>query len=229
MGPIIAAGIKAAPYALSALSALGGIFGKKKRKYMDEQTLRQLYGPQAVTRDATDLAHYILNSPYGQELMTSAAEQGQSLQTAMAGRAAEAGLSPDTGGQSGASDFAVSAATGAQSGLERQTKSGIYQAALPLAAQMAESRMQAALGQQSEQNAVTPVNLMGRIGSAAGQVAATIPAAAPPATVQPPVVTTPTVAAPVVGPSLMQGTLTSSRSAGMRRGLRGYIPPRSNY
>jgi hypothetical protein len=135
---------------------------------MDEETLRQLYGPQAVGRDTTQLANYILNSPYGQQLMSSAAEQGQTLQNEMNARAASAGLSPDTGGQSGASDFATSAAAGAQA--------GFYQTAMPIAADMASARMQAALGQQSEQNAYAPTNLIGRIGAAAGQVAASLPA-----------------------------------------------------
>jgi len=110
---IAAAGIKAAPYILQGLSALGGVFGKKK-KYMDAETLRQLYGPRAIGKDTQELSNYILNSPYGQQLMASAAEQGQGLQTDMAARAAASGLSPDTGASSGASDFQVSAATQAQ-------------------------------------------------------------------------------------------------------------------
>jgi hypothetical protein len=179
--------LAAAPYVLQGLSALGGIFGKKKRKYMDEETLRQVYGPQAVGRDTTQLAQYILNSPYGQQLMATAAEQGQTIQNEMNAKAAAAGLSPDTGGQSGASDFATSTAAGAQTGLERQTKAGFYTAAMPIAAEMVGGRMQAALGQQSEQNAYAPTNLIGRVGSAAGQVAASLPPLGGKTPVAPPV------------------------------------------
>lgn len=169
--------LAAAPYVLQGLSALGGIFGRKKKKYMDPETLRRLYGPGAIGRDTTDLANSIINSPYGQQLLASAAEQGQTLQTEMGARAAESGLSPDTGGQSGAGDFAVSAAAGAQSGLERQTKAGIYQSAMPLAAQFNQSLMQAGLEQQGQQNAEP--STWQRIAGAAGQAAAAIPAGGP--------------------------------------------------
>lgn len=174
--------LAASPYILQGMGLLGGIFGKKKRKYMDSEALRQMYGPQAVGKDTTELANYILNSPYGQQLMSSAAEQGQTFQTEMASRAAASGLSPDTGGQSGAGDFATSAAAGAQSGFERQTRAGMFEAAMPIAAQMSAARMQAALGQEQDQNMNAPLNLIGRIGSAAGQVAASIPARARPDT-----------------------------------------------
>lgn len=185
--PLIAAGaMKAAPYILQGLSALGGVFGKKK-KFMDEQTLRQLYGPAAIGKDTTELANSILNSPYGQQLLAQAAESGQGLQTEMAARAAGAGLDPSSGGQSGSGDFAVSAGTQAQSGLERQTRAGIYQSAMPIAADLVGNRMQVALANQGEQNA-TPSPWQ-RIGAAAGQVAASIPAPTPNA------VTTPTAAA----------------------------------
>jgi len=180
MGPAIA---MAAPYVLQGLSALGGVFGKKK-KYMDNETLRALYGPQAIGKDTQEIANFILNSPYGQQLMAQAAEAGQGLQTEMASRAASAGLSPDTGGESGASTFATSAATQAQTGLERQTRAGIYQSAMPIAGDLVQGRMAAALNAQGEQNA-TP-NFMQRLGAAAGQTAASLAAPSPaPVTAQP--------------------------------------------
>lgn len=250
-GGFVQAAMVAAPYVLQGLSALGGIFGKKKRKYMDEETLRQVYGPQAVGRDTTQLAQYILNSPYGQQLMSTAAEQGQTIQNEMNAKAAASGLSPDTGGQSGTGDFATSAAAGAQSGLERQTKAGFYESAMPVAAEMVSGRMQAALGQQSEQNAYTPTNFIGRLGAAAGQVAASLPAgggAAAPAGADMsrmgaqgtaaqvpqvgqagmPLVTQPLLQRPSTGQpnqfqmgSRFRGALTNSRSRSMSRGLVG--------
>jgi len=230
--------IAAAPYVLSGLSALGGIFGKKKRKYIDEQSLRQMYGPKAVAQDTTELANYILNSPYGQQLMASAAEQGQGFATEMAARAAESGLSPDTGGQSSGSDFAVAAGSQAQSGLERQTRSGFYQSAMPIAAEMVSGRMQAALSQNQDMNANAPMNFMGRLGAAAGQVASTIPvgagraastglptqalaAAANMPTELPQLrqIAPASMQMPAASQPVMQTALTNARSGGMRRGL----------
>jgi len=177
-GGFVQAALMAAPYVLQGISALGGLFGKKK-KHMDSEALRQMYGPRAIGKDTQELSNYILNSPYGQQLMASAAEQGQGLQTDMAARAAASGLSPDTGASSGASDFQVSAAGQAQTGLERGVKAGITQSAMPIAADLVGGRMQAALQAQSEMNAQP--STMQRIGAAAGQVAAAIPkAGAPP-------------------------------------------------
>ena len=168
--------IAAIPAILSGVSAVAGIFGKKQ-KYLDPETLRQQYGPRAVARDSQELSNYILNSPYGQQLMASAAEQGQGLQTEMNARAAESGLSPDTGASSGASDFAVSAATQAQTGLERQVKSDITQSALPIAAQQNAGYQQTALANQAAKNAEPSV--WQKIGQAAGTAASLFPAGAP--------------------------------------------------
>jgi hypothetical protein len=236
--------LAAAPYILSGISALGGIFGKKK-KHMDSETLRQLYGPRAISKDTSELANYILNSPYGQQLLASAAEQGQGLQSDMAQRAAISGLSPDTGASSGASDFQVSAATQAQTGLERGVRANIYQSAMPIAADLVSGRMAAALQAQGETNA--DPTLMQRIGAAAGQVASDLkPPAAKTATTNaaagtsqlaiPKVVPDPNTGAPTLGvapqmpvlpqpnqaPSQFRGTsLTNARSGGMRRALTG--------
>jgi hypothetical protein len=245
--PLPQIALKAAPYVLQGLSALGGVFGKKK-KHMDSETLRQLYGPRAIGKDTQELSNYILNSPYGQQLMASAAEQGQGLQTDMAARAAASGLSPDTGASSGASDFQVSAATQAQTGLERGVKADITASAMPIAADLVGGRMQAALQAQAEQNAQP--SFMQRLGAAAGQVAAAMPApgappGAPPSAAAAPaaaaaapaaslalqrVVAAPQVQMPQVGTpapaqfstgAKMRSALTNSQSAGMRRSLRG--------
>ena len=128
--------------ALNGASILGGIFGKK-RKHIDPEYLRAHFGPQAVARDTTDLANYIMNSPYGQQLLANAAESGQNFQTDMAARAAASGLDPSSGGQAGAGDFATSAAGQAQNTFERGTKAGFYQSAMPLAADMNAARQNA--------------------------------------------------------------------------------------
>ena len=163
-GGFIQAALTAAPY---ILNALGGLFGKKK-KYIDPEELRQKYGPRAIARDTQELSQFILNSPYGQQLMAQAAESGQGLQTELASRAAMSGLDPSSGGQSGAGDFATSAGAQAQSGLERQTKAGIWQAAMPIAAQQNAAYAGLALQNNEAQNQET--SPFQRIAAAAGQL-----------------------------------------------------------
>ena len=164
-GGFVQAALMAAPY---IMNALGGIFGKKK-KYVDPEELRQKYGPKAIAGDTQSIMNFILNSPYGQQLMSQAAESGQGLQSEMASKAANAGLSPDTGGESGASTFATSAAAQAQGGLERQTKASLWQAALPIAAQMNQGYANLALSNQEAQN--QQPSTFQKIASAAGQLA----------------------------------------------------------
>jgi hypothetical protein len=160
----IQAALMAAPY---ILNGLGGIFGNKK-KYLDPEELRQKYGPQAIGRDTQAIANFILNSPYGQELMKQAATSGQELQTNLASNAASAGLSPDTGASSGASDFAAAAAPQAQAGLEGQTKAGIWQAALPVAANLNAGYAGLALANQNARN--QEPSAFQKIAAAAGQL-----------------------------------------------------------
>jgi hypothetical protein len=164
--------IQAVPYMLQGMSALGGIFGKKK-KYLDPEMMRQRYGPAAIGRDAQELSNQILNSPYGQQLMASAATQGQDLQSAMAGNAAKSGLDPSTGGESGASTFATGAAQNAQSGLERGARADAWKMALPVVAGMNQNLQGLEESNNAEQNA-TP-NMWQRIGSAAGQASSLFP------------------------------------------------------
>lgn len=164
--------VQAVPYILQGMSALGGIYGKKK-KYIDPEMLRQKYGPRAVASDTQELSNYILNSPYGQQLMASAAEQGQGIQNEMASRAAASGLSPDTGASSGASDFAVSAGSQAQTGLERGVKSSIYQSAMPIAAQQNADYAKLLMANNDERNAEP--SIWQKLGAAAGTASSMFP------------------------------------------------------
>ena len=162
----------AIPYILQGASMLGGIIGKKKR-YIDPEYLRTHFGAEAVTKRAQELFQKIMASPYGNQLMSSAAEQGQRLQTDMGARAAASGLSPDTGGQSGASDFATSAAAGAADSIQRAGKAEVYGQAMPLAQQMVDRERELYLSNNDARNA--DPNLWQRIGSTAGQVASMYP------------------------------------------------------
>lgn len=161
----IQAALTAAPF---ILNALGGIFGKKK-KYMDPEELRTKYGAGAISKETQDLSNFILNSPYGQQLLSSAANSGQELQTDLASRAGSAGLDPGSGGESGASTFAAAAAPQAQASLERGVKSNVWQAAMPIAANSVAQRAQLAQSNLAGQNAEP--DMWQKIAGAAGQAA----------------------------------------------------------
>jgi hypothetical protein len=159
----------AAPY---ILNALGGIFGKKKR-YVSPEELKQKFGAKAITGDATDLANYILSSPYGQELLASAAEQGQGIERETNARAAASGLGAGTGADSGASIFATGAASQAAPALQRQVRSNVLQGVLPIAAGQQPALMAQYLKNVQEQNAeLSPFQ---KIAGAAGQAVSAIP------------------------------------------------------
>jgi len=131
----------AAMFALQLASAGGGILGKK-RKHIDPEMLRQKFGPGAVSKETMELANYILNSPHGQKLLAGAAESGQQFGRDVNANAAAAGLA-GPGGSSGTGIFATSAGGQAQSGFERAIKGDVYNAAMPVAANMVGQRQQA--------------------------------------------------------------------------------------
>ena len=114
----------------------------------------------------------MLNSPYGQQLMASAAAEGQGLQSEMAARAAQSGLDPSSGGESGASTFASGAASQAQAGLERGVKSDLWKAAMPIAAQTVQQARDMEIGNNAERNADNPWGKIASAASTAGSFAA---------------------------------------------------------
>lgn len=164
--------LAAAPYVLSGLSALGGIFGKK-RKYVDPEMLRKRYGVDAISADAHKLYANILNSPYGQQLMRQAGESGQQLQTNLAANAAASGMGNGSGASSGASDFAAAAAPQAQASMEQGARSNIWQQALPIA-QGVNQQLMGVAERGAEYNNNQP-STWERIAGAAGQLASAIP------------------------------------------------------
>lgn len=184
----------AIPYILQGASLVGGMMGKKK-KAIDPEWLREHFGAKSIADETQKLANFIMNSPYGQQLMASAAESGQALQNDMAVRASQSGLSPEAGGQSPVGDFATSAAGQAQSGYERQVRSGVTQSAMPIAAGTIGNTMQAWLA--SKMAADAQPTTMQQIGAAAGQAASMAPpTAAPSAATAAPAAAPMAVAAP---------------------------------
>jgi hypothetical protein len=154
-----------APLILGGLSALGGIFGRRKQRYMDPGMYNQMFGAKAIGERTQQLVNQIANSPYGQQLMQSAAEQGQGLQTGLNKAAAMSGFGPAGGAQSGASDFGVAAAPQAVGALQRGVTSNLWANAMPIAQGMVGNEGQLALSNLEKQNAEP--TLMGRIGQAA--------------------------------------------------------------
>lgn len=175
---MVGALMAAAPYLLQGASLLGGIFGNK-RKHIDPEYLRQKFGPAAVSKDALELSNYIINSPYGQQLLANAAESGQQFENATNAATAASGLGAGGGASSGTGIFATSAGGQAQSGMERAVRGNIYQQAMPIAAQGVEGRQATYLadlqggGYQDDK-----ASMWQKIGEAAGQAAAMIPNAA---------------------------------------------------
>lgn len=174
-GGFIQAALMAAPYIMQGLSALGGVFGGKK-KYLDPQMLMQKYGPYAVSQLTQQYANHILNSPYGQQLLSSAATSGQEAQTNLAAGAAASGLDASSGGASGASDFAAATAPQIQGGLERGVRADVWKAALPLAQDQANRAYDLEVANNAEQNANNP---WAKIGQAASGAAAMFPGQTP--------------------------------------------------
>lgn len=167
-GPIGAA----LPWIFKGASLLGGLFGKKKKK-IDLNWLSQHMGPGALAARTQEIANNLLNSAYGQKLLTSAAEQGSRFANEMNARAAAAGLSPDTGGQSAASDFTTAAGEGAGASFRRDVEGNIYQAAAPVAQDQLNTEYEAYLKNLEAENAEP--SLMSRIGGVASQVASMMP------------------------------------------------------
>jgi hypothetical protein len=173
--------IAALPYLLGGIQMFGGLFGGKKKKYVDPEYLRQKYGPEAIARDTQTIANNILNSPYGQQLMAQAGISGQQLQSNLASNAAASGMGNGSGASSGASDFAAATAPQAQGSLESQTKAGVWQAALPQAAALNNNLMGVAERGQEYNNANQQPSFFQKLAAGAGQWASTLGANARPA------------------------------------------------
>jgi len=155
---------------LGAASLAGAIFGNK-RKQIDINWLKAKFGPAAVSEEALRLFNTVINSPKGQAIMTSAAEQGQQFAHSVKSQAAQAGFGGGGGADSGASVFATSAAEGATGALQRQAAGDIYGQVLPVAQQMVGDRMQAYLGDRAAGGVQSDsARLWQNIGQAAGVV-----------------------------------------------------------
>jgi hypothetical protein len=152
--------------ATGALGKLGGILGAKKRKQLDPNQLRQLFGAKAVTDEQMELFNRAMGSAQGQKLMTDAAEQGQQYQTDVARRAADAGLGPSGGASGGADIFAGAASDQAVGNLQRSTRASLMEAMLPIAQNLVQDRMQAWLSDRDKTLGQTSrfQDIMGAVG-----------------------------------------------------------------
>jgi len=157
---------------LAAASIAGAIFGHKK-KHIDPEWLKSHFGGKAVSEEAMNLFHSVLNSPAGHSIIANAATQGQNFGRAVNANSAAAGFGGGGGADSGASVFATSAGQGAQDALTRDAQAQMYSNSLPIAQQMVSDRMQAYI--QDFQGGGVPTdsaNTWSAIGNAAGTAGA---------------------------------------------------------
>lgn len=196
---------------LQAASMAGGFFGKK-RKHIDPEYLREHFGARAMSEETQNLVNSLQNSPYGQQLLATAAEQGQGFQQQMAAKAAASGLDPSSGGQAGAGDFATSAASQAQTGLERNVKAGFYQTAMPIAAENVLGRQKAYIADKTGGGyADDTANMWQAVGQAAGgALAATGPGSNG---------TTPPIVAPTGGGEVQGPVLPAAETNAMSQAI----------
>lgn len=162
------------PMLLQGLSMAGGIAGALRKPITPNQEyMNRMWGEGAVMDRASQLAQKITGSAYGQQLLGSAAEQGQEMQNAMNQRAAASGFGAAEGAESGASTFATGAASGAASNLMRQQQASNFQNALSQTQQNVAAERQQYLNDIQQRNARP--NAWQQIGSVAGQIASLYP------------------------------------------------------
>jgi hypothetical protein len=173
------AALKAAPWILKGISALGGVFGKK-RKYLSPEMAHKKYGPQALAARTQELQNFILSSPYGQQLLGGAAQSAQQMQSDVASRAAGSGLGPSGGAESGANIFAGGVASGAGNVLRGDVQKSVWQSALPEAQRMLANEQELEMAGIAGRNAEP--STFQKIAAAAGAVGNFVPQPGPSAT-----------------------------------------------
>jgi len=137
---------------LSAASVGGGIIQAANGKPMiSPEWLKKHFGVAAVGNETMELFNRILSSPFGVDIMSNAASQGSQFESNLRSASAATGLGAGEGGTSGANIFSESAAGGAGQAMARQAKSGMFEAALPIAQSIVGSRLAAYLGQPALQ------------------------------------------------------------------------------
>jgi len=136
-GWILLAALGAAAVAGAIMKSAGG------KKAIDPEWLKQHFGADAVNEETIAMFNNVINSPYGQQAMATATQQGNQFESQLRAASAASGLGAGEGGQSGSSIFSESAAGGATKGLQREAKAGIFQQVMPEAANMVRSRLAA--------------------------------------------------------------------------------------
>lgn len=153
---------------LGAASLAGGIMqAAGGKKMIDPEWLKQHFGATQVTEEMVTLFNQIINSPYGQDLMANAAEQGSQMEAALRSGVASTGMGTGEESKSGASIFSEAAAGGATKSLERGARAGVFQQTLPIAANIVNARLNAYMGQPAMNQPTALATLGSTIGSAA--------------------------------------------------------------
>jgi hypothetical protein len=139
---------------LAAVQAAGGIYsaikGKKGQRAVDPEVLKKLFGPEAITEEALQMFNATINSPAGQQMMTNAAQSGQSFSNQMQAELGKAGFTGEGSGSPLAS-FTSAASREAGNSMQRQVRSDMYGNALNAAQQNVGQRMGVWAGSQQIQ------------------------------------------------------------------------------
>ncbi len=154
--------------ALMGASLAGGILQSAGgKKAIDPEWLKKHFGADQVNEEMISLFNNIINSPYGQQIMTDAASQGSQFETALRSGTAASGTGAGEGASSGASIFSDAASGGATKSLVGQAKAGVFQQTLPIAAQLVNARLNAYMGQSALNEPSTMSKFGGVLGNAA--------------------------------------------------------------
>ena len=149
------------PLLLSAVSAGGAAIGGK-RQYINENWLNEKFGTHAFTKEMADMLNYLVSSNYGQQMLSSAAEQASQFGNATNAAAARAGMGGGEGGESGASTFAVGAADSAGNSFRRDVLGTLGREAQGIVAQNMGARLAAIMGDRQSGGIPHPLAALGQ-------------------------------------------------------------------
>lgn len=160
--------------ALAAITGLGGIIaGKNGRKAIDPETLKRLFGVNAINDETIALFNNLINSPVGQQMMTQAAQTGQSFSNDLNAKLGQAGFA---GGDAGSPIAAFTGAAGGEAAgnMQRSARAQLFSQALDAATQNVNNRAGIWAGsQQIQQQTPTFGEKLG--GAITGAVGAAAP------------------------------------------------------
>lgn len=162
--------IPIAPLAISGgLSLLGGLFGGNKQKGLDAETLKRLFGPDAISGETMKLYNMLSQSPQFRQLLLQNSIQGSQFQNQLAGNLAQRGLNT-----SGIGAIAGAAGESATQTGETALRGGLFGESMQTTLQGLMARLSAYSGGQ-QQLLGQPTGWQGALGSLSGAYSQMLP------------------------------------------------------